>query len=98
MTDAFDRLPKFDARDFEPPAWAKEMGHGLEQRGESSTSVHEQSEGSSSSGHEEWVDAIEDGTFFQVEPPTMDELRVSYVLTWLMRGSSVKGHSVEAQR
>ena len=56
---AFDRLPRFDARDFEPPAWA----HGPQfqwdrKNGESSTA------GQSSSGkenedseEEEWEDA-----------------------------------------
>jgi hypothetical protein len=88
---AFDRLPRFDARDFEPPAWAKgpQFQWG-KKNGESSTSAHRQrqnpagdhhveDDGDEEDGEEEWVDASEGRS--EVDPNlatfTTGELKVS---------------------
>ncbi len=82
---AFDRLPRFDARDFDPPAWANgphfQWG---KKNGESSSSHQRQQE----DGHaeddddeaEEWADASEGRS--EIDPDlatfTTAELKVSY--------------------
>ena len=65
----FDSIPRFDARDFEPPAWANGPAFQWERKnGESSSSKsnaapmsgpHHDDASSSSPDTEEWADASE---------------------------------------
>lgn len=81
----FDRLPRFDARDFEPPAWAKgpQFQWG-KKNGESSTSASNKPHqpppiGDEEDEDEEWADASEGRS--EIDPDlatfTIGELRVS---------------------
>ena len=88
MVDAnFDTLPRFDARDFQPPAWAtsSDFAWGHDKPGESSrispdSNRFNSKDSDAGSGdddeHEDWADAIDGGTFFQVEDMSIEELEV----------------------